>query len=150
LAKHFRFTGKAITLFEPWASAIAFAGKDVENRTWRTHYRGPLAIHAGAESKAEDLDRLVRGLSGKSKRPLRHWIRQGQRRAGILGEQEEMLPSHILAIAMLTNCVERSSSPWYQRDSYGFLVTGVVPIEPIPMTGALGLWDCRFKYRPFV
>ncbi len=43
---------KAITIKQPWAWAITrrattYAGKDIENRTWTTPYRGLLAIHAG-------------------------------------------------------------------------------------------------------
>lgn len=37
----------ALTIKQPWASAIMAGLKRVENRTWRTDYRGPLAIHAG-------------------------------------------------------------------------------------------------------
>lgn len=39
---------KALTIHQPYAELIARGEKRVENRTWRTHYRGPLAIHAGA------------------------------------------------------------------------------------------------------
>ena len=39
---------KALSVRQPWAWAIAAAGKDVENRTWRTDYRGLIAIHASA------------------------------------------------------------------------------------------------------
>jgi len=38
---------KAITIQQPWAEMIARGLKRVENRTWRTSHRGPLAIHAG-------------------------------------------------------------------------------------------------------
>ena len=38
---------KAITLHQPWASLVAAGVKTVETRSWRTSYRGPLAIHAG-------------------------------------------------------------------------------------------------------
>jgi hypothetical protein len=37
---------RALTLWQPWASAVIIGGKDVENRTWSTGYRGPLVIHA--------------------------------------------------------------------------------------------------------
>ncbi len=37
---------KALTLTQPWATAIATGVKAIETRSWRTHYRGPLAIHA--------------------------------------------------------------------------------------------------------
>lgn len=44
---------KAITIKQPWAWAIIFAGKDIENRSWYTKYRGPLLIHAGAAYRAD-------------------------------------------------------------------------------------------------
>jgi len=37
---------RAISLWQPWASAIAVNAKRVETRGWPTSYRGPLAIHA--------------------------------------------------------------------------------------------------------
>lgn len=36
----------ALSIIQPWAWAIMEAGKDIENRTWPTPYRGPLVIHA--------------------------------------------------------------------------------------------------------
>lgn len=39
---------KAITIRQPFAEMILRGRKRVENRTWRTHYRGPLIIHAQA------------------------------------------------------------------------------------------------------
>jgi len=41
----------AISLRQPWAWAVLAAGKDVENREWRSapEYRGVLLIHAAAE-----------------------------------------------------------------------------------------------------
>ena len=38
---------KAITLWQPWATLVAAGVKQYETRSWRTDYRGPLAIHAG-------------------------------------------------------------------------------------------------------
>lgn len=42
LGKH-----RVLTVCQPWAWAIIHGPKRVENRAWRTAYRGPLAIHAG-------------------------------------------------------------------------------------------------------
>jgi hypothetical protein len=36
----------AISLWQPWATAIALGSKRIETRPWATAYRGPLAIHA--------------------------------------------------------------------------------------------------------
>ncbi len=38
---------RALTILQPWAEMIARGVKRVENRTWRTKYRGEIAIHAG-------------------------------------------------------------------------------------------------------
>ena len=37
---------KALTLTQPWATLVAIGAKRIETRSWRTSYRGPLAIHA--------------------------------------------------------------------------------------------------------
>ena len=37
---------RAISLWQPWATAIAVGVKSIETRHWKTDYRGPLAIHA--------------------------------------------------------------------------------------------------------
>jgi len=38
---------KALTLTQPWASLMAIGVKTIETRSWKTGYRGPVAIHAG-------------------------------------------------------------------------------------------------------
>lgn len=58
---------KALTICQPYAELICRADESedgrrgkrfklVENRTWATKYRGPLAIHAGKSRKFLDLD----------------------------------------------------------------------------------------------
>lgn len=46
---------KAISLWQPWASAIAVGAKRVETRSWATNYRGPLAIHAAKRCVFDEL-----------------------------------------------------------------------------------------------
>ncbi len=41
---------KAISIYQPWASAIVAGHKTMETRGWRTKYRGPLAIHASRKT----------------------------------------------------------------------------------------------------
>jgi hypothetical protein len=38
---------KAICIHQPWAHFIVKGFKDIENRSWKTKYRGPILIHAG-------------------------------------------------------------------------------------------------------
>ncbi|MFL5577327.1 MAG: ASCH domain-containing protein [Gemmatimonadaceae bacterium] len=37
---------KALTLTQPWATLVAIGAKTIETRSWPTHYRGEVAIHA--------------------------------------------------------------------------------------------------------
>lgn len=39
---------KALTVWQPWASMLVAGVKGIETRSWATHYRGPLAVHAAA------------------------------------------------------------------------------------------------------
>jgi hypothetical protein len=36
----------ALSLCQPWAYAVLYLGKDIENRTWRSPYRGRVILHA--------------------------------------------------------------------------------------------------------
>lgn len=46
---------KAISLWQPWASAIAVGAKSIETRHWSTHHRGPIAIHAAKRRVPQEL-----------------------------------------------------------------------------------------------
>lgn len=37
---------KALTLTQPWATLVAIGAKRIETRSWRTNFRGRIAIHA--------------------------------------------------------------------------------------------------------
>lgn len=45
-----------LTLRQPWASAVAYGTKRVENRTWPTSYRGWLLLHAGVSIDRNAID----------------------------------------------------------------------------------------------
>ncbi len=45
---------KALSLWQPWASAIALGHKRIETRHWTTSYRGLIAIHAAKRWTADE------------------------------------------------------------------------------------------------
>lgn len=47
---------RAISLWQPYASAIALGVKRIETRHWSTDYRGPLAIHASKRWTREQIE----------------------------------------------------------------------------------------------
>jgi hypothetical protein len=109
---------KALTIKQPWAWAIIFGGKDIENRSWRTRYRGALLIHAGAAYRADaSMPRRIRA-------PAR----------------DKLEFSAIIGVVELKDVVEKSRSPWFQGE-YGFVLAEPRPLKPpIPCSGRLGLW----------
>lgn len=38
---------KALTIIQPWAFLVATGVKDIENRSWKTNFRGKVLIHCG-------------------------------------------------------------------------------------------------------
>src|SRR6476646_5512325 len=87
---------KAITLWQPWASLIAWGEKQYETRSWYTAYRGPLAIHAG---KMDDTVELLECNS---------FYREAFDRAGV--SYELRLPAGcVLCIVDLIDVVETES-----------------------------------------
>lgn len=46
---------KTLSIKQPWASLIAHGIKDIENRTWKTKYRGRIYIHASGKPSFESL-----------------------------------------------------------------------------------------------
>ena len=102
---------KALSIRQPFAHNIIHDGKDVENRTWRTHYRGPVLIHAGV-SKAE----LDRDEYGKYEF------------GGIIG------------MAEIVDCVQSMDSKWFYGP-WGFVLSNPRPLPLIPCKGALSFFN---------
>ncbi len=44
----------ALTVKDPWATLIAIGAKQIETRSYRTRYRGPIAIHSSKAFSRED------------------------------------------------------------------------------------------------
>ncbi len=127
---------KALSIRQPWVWAILHAGKRVENRPRRFHYRGPICLHASLyEPRLLDDAEFVKtwrkahGYEGEF--PATEITAQSKR-GGIVGTAE------------IVDCVEQSDSPWF-FGPYGLILDNVQPVPFIPVKGALGLFDWR-KY----
>lgn len=57
---------KVLSMIQPWASLFLFDEAHYESRTWKTNYRGPLAIHTSKKiDRTFSNHRAVRGLLGR-------------------------------------------------------------------------------------
>jgi hypothetical protein len=120
---------KAITVRQPWAWAIIHAGKDIENRSWKTNLRGRIAIHAGAGmTRAEYEEGCKSILRRKPKIKIPAY--------------EDMVRSAIVGMVEIVDCIERSGSTWHTKGSIGFVLARPKKLpEPIKCKGALKFWD---------
>lgn len=60
---------RALTICQPYAHLICIGEKRIENRRWRTTYRGPLPIHAG-KSMAWLKTYDMKSLAERDKTPM--------------------------------------------------------------------------------
>lgn len=151
----------ALTLLQPWAWAVFYAGKDVENRIWWTSYRGPVWVTSSAST--------TRVYYRNACAVLRE-------RAGIVAPPyEELCFGHVLGVVTIVDCilpggkvsagVERPSlargryladgrlegathplhpALWHFEDQYGYVLKNAVRLaRPVPCEGARKLWRVR-------
>ncbi|MGD6843546.1 2-oxoglutarate dehydrogenase E1 [Bacillus infantis] len=137
---------KVLTMKQPWASLFALREAEYETRTWKTAYRGALAIHT-----SQKID--VKACRRKNVSEL----------LGRHGYSEENLPAgQIIAVCRLEDCfrvIDHSESGAvlengliisgqelylgdYRAGCYAWQVSGMEILkEPIPAKGRLGLWE---------
>jgi hypothetical protein len=119
---------KALSIRQPWAWLIVAGYKRVENRTWRTGYRGPLAIHAG---QAFDLDGYLWVLRAFPAIEMPH--------------PDSFPRGKILGTAVLSDIVTESADPWF-CGPYGWVLRAPrMLMEQLPRRGRLGLFDVDWE-----
>ena len=140
---------KCITLYQPFASLVALGAKKTETRSWRTHYRGRLLIHA-----ARAFPRWARDLCNRE--PFARVLREAGYADLVSGSIDpDRLPlGEILAVCNLKHCV-RIGTPGidlplaepdrsfgdYTNGRYAWILTDVQPLSPtISAIGSMGLW----------
>jgi hypothetical protein len=124
---------KALTIRQPYAHLIAAGIKRIENRSWPTAYRGPLAIHAARSppdaGTLEDLARL--GF------PIPDGLTYGA----------------IVAVCELLDCVALADLPRdlaadpFAVGPWAWILGAAQPVEPIACRGKLGLWETPRLHR---
>lgn len=123
---------KALTICQPYAHMIIVTQeKRVENRSWYTHYRGPLLIHAGKGKKWLDGDEdelyaddpMVFGA--------------------IIGRVQLV---DVLHIDQIRKGTHDDKYPWLRNHEHAFgpwcwILSNVERFDAIPINGAQGLWN---------
>lgn len=116
---------KALAIKQPWAWLIIHGGKDIENRTWLSKYRGRFLVHASqgmTKDEYADAAEFAKHL-GVTVPPASELLR-----GGVIGSVE------------LVDSLAHSDSPWYM--GYKALVLrDPVPLPFMPLKGRLGFFE---------
>lgn len=135
---------KALSIRQPWAWLIVHGFKPVENRTWRTNYRGFLLIHAGQAFDYEGYDWVRANTAVGTMPSYRDFMFSGEHRGGIVGQ------------ARLYDCTDHPDIPlagWDGRHGplsaprqwffgpHGLWLRDAAPMPIKLMRGRLGLFD---------
>jgi hypothetical protein len=122
---------KALSVIMPWPYLIMKQGKDVENRTWRTDYRGRILIHASKKP-----DPFLTEIAGRylqdpvNLKELLQWC------------------GHIIGSVELVDCVQNYKSKWAESGMWHWVLKNPVLFkELIPARGSLGIWDFKGELK---
>lgn len=133
---------KCLSVHQPWAWLIERGVKRVENRSWWTSYRGPLAIHASQtrERMSDATERLIRERWPDS--------------AGIFPgfRTREIVYGAVLCTVVLVDCVKAGPStpapagqePWCDRvpGTFWWVLERVTRLDtPLFVRGMQGLFE---------
>lgn len=117
---------KTLSVMMPWPWLIFRYGKDVENRSWFTEYRGRIFIRASKEPS----DSLIHILSRYKATPTDE-------------ELEEILDwcGCIVGSVELVDCVQNYNSPWAESGAWHWVLRNPELLrKPMPAQSSLGLW----------
>ena len=108
---------KALSIRQPWAWLIVHGGKNIENRTWKTKYRGPVLIHAGKKIDMAAYNQLAD--KGVELPPI-----------------DDLLTGGIVGKCNIVDCVNHSTSTWF-GGPFGFVLENPKPVIFSPCRGQL-------------
>lgn len=123
---------KALSIAQPWAECIISKGKNIENRTWDTKFRGYVAIHA---SKSKDLGRFE-----YCQDEYKYNLNPDNVDFGVIVGIAEIVD------VITKKDVTRETKKWFQGD-YGFQLKNIIKLKkPVQVKGALSFW--KLNGRP--
>lgn len=120
---------KVLSVQQPYAWALVHGPKRIENRTWNTPYRGPVAIHA-------------------SRNQVRRYEFITEQGRELLAPQPQLVFGAIIGVMDLRYCFDAASAHEAFPDQREFIsgpecwcLFDPIPLtRPIPCKGRLGLW----------
>ncbi|MDT4862790.1 hypothetical protein FQZ97_974630 [compost metagenome] len=123
----------ALSIRQPWAWLIVNGHKDIENRDWRTPFRGRFLVHA-----SKTITRSYYELEFKLGLWTDHRI---DVEALGLPAFEDLQLGGIVGESTVIDCVQDHPSPWKHPESWGFVLANSKPLPFTPYKGRLGFFN---------
>lgn len=114
---------KALSIQQPWAELIVSGIKDIENRDWKTNFRGEFYVHASKKFDRES---------------FKYLSIYGNHFEGMT--EKDFLLGGIVGKSKIIDCVTAYNSGWFIGE-YGFVLRDSSRIEFIPYKGQLGFFE---------
>jgi hypothetical protein len=120
---------KALSIRQPWADLIIEGKKTLELRSWRTHYRGPLAIHA-----SQTVDDAACRAHGVDPRSLSTGV--------IIGVIDLVDIIALDETSYLERQAEHLGDAPFEPPLFGWALANPQPLaHPVPLPGRMGLFN---------
>lgn len=116
----------ALSIRQPWAWLIVNGHKDIENRNWKTSFRGPIFIHAAKGMTPEEYE-SCEAMALRIRPTIAFPKFEELERGGIVGR------------ARIVDCVFFHRSPWFIGDC-GFVLKNCLADAFQPCRGMPGLF----------
>lgn len=137
---------KALSIRQPWAWLVLHGGKDIENREWRTRYRGLVLIHASGTMTREDYEACAIFVAGIYDRLRLDFMipEPGDLQYGGIVGQVEIVDCCTLGkqddFLVTAGRMQRDWSPWF-TGPFGFVLRNPQALAFQPCRGMPGLFD---------
>lgn len=131
---------KCLSIRSPWWAWILHGGKDIENRKWKTAYRGPVLIHASKFWEHATVYACMKDALAMAGNPNPDGLHS------MLDIMEmKKLRGHVVGVVDIVDCVDKSDSPWFVG-KHGLVLRNPRPFKtPVPVVGRLGLFDVPIR-----
>jgi hypothetical protein len=154
---------KVLSVQSPYSWFIVYGLKDIENRSWKTNYRGRLLIHScGKDRKEISVDDIPEELlndyekyinidnkDNESLKKIKYLsdCRKLEKIDNFVNEYDKrndifLKAGRIIGSVELVDCIEKTESIWGNLDKFNWSLKNPEILEsPIRIKGKLGLWE---------
>lgn len=128
---------KALSIKQPWAWLITQGIKDVENRSWRTGFRGDFLIHASKSFDFSGMDWICSNFPE---------IESDLKKLVTLINKDENcgLSGGIIGKGEIIDCVNSYQSPWF-TGPYGFIIVNTIKLPFMACKGKLKFFNIEIN-----